>query len=498
MALHRVSLVLAIAWSASCGGDTTASWVFRFEDPALADRAAFVQARLLEGGCVDGARVLWESDVGDEPPMEGAPPLAAGRYGLAGRARDAECRWFAAGCRDVTLPADDGATLEVALIAEPEEAECPIGACNDGVCREDAVVTVAAGRAHTCAVEVSGTVLCWGRNEEGALGNGTTVQSESAVAVRDLDHAVDVSVGGNAVGWQSHSCAIRAPDEVWCWGFNQFGQLGDGTTTTRTTPVQTMDIDAPASISAGDLHSCVVRITDARALCWGGNSRGQVGDGTTDNALTPEVVPDVSGVVQVAAGSEHSCARQQTGRVDCWGANDSGQLGDGTTTDRTTPVQASGTGRVMDISAGVSHTCAVREFDEPRTAVCWGNNSAGQLGDGTTTASATAVEVAGLEGILQIGAGADFTCARIDDGTIRCWGNNAFGALGDGTNADSLVPVTVAGIDDAIHLAVGNSHACAVRANGEVWCWGRNQFGRLGDGTIEDRSAPVAVAGLSP
>jgi len=490
--------VLTVASATGCpDGDSTVSWVFTFDDPALAERAAVVHARVLEGGCLPDAEVLWEGEVvGDAVPEEGAPPLAPGRYGLAGRARDEGCTWFAAGCTAVDLPADDGATLAVPLEAEGEEAACPAGACDAGLCRDDAIVTVAAGRAHSCAVEVSGNVLCWGRNEEGALGNGSTVQSESPVAVRDLGQATDVAVGGNEVGWQSHSCAIRAPNEVWCWGFNQFGQLGDGSTTSRTTPVAVAGITAPSSIAVGDLHTCVVRILDGRALCWGSNARGQVGDGTTDDRTEPVLVPGVSGVVHVAAGSTHSCARTQAGAVYCWGGNDDGQLGDGTTDDRPMPTRVGGTGRVLDVAASRGHTCVVREYDTPGEAYCWGANGVGQLGDGTREGRSTPVRVEGLEGALQIGTGATQTCARLDTGEVWCWGSNAFGQLGDGTTTDRLTPGPVLHIDDAVDLSVGNSHSCAVRASGEVWCWGRNQFGRLGDGTTVDRTEPVPVSGV--
>jgi alpha-tubulin suppressor-like RCC1 family protein len=292
------------------------------------------------------------------------------------------------------------------------------------------VAAVSARGAHTCAVTTTGGVKCWGDNGSGQLGVGTTLTSGVAA----------VSAGGN------YTCALTTTGGVKCWGDNAFGELGDGTTTDRTTPVDVTGLTSGvASVSAGEEHTCA--LTPAGGLkCWGWNVYGQLGDGSTTNSTTPVDVSGLtSGVAAVSAGGAHTCAVTTTGGVKCWGDNGSGQLGVGTTINHTAPVDVTGlTSGVAAVSAGGAHTCALTTTGGVK---CWGYNAFGELGDGTTTDRSTPVDVSGLtSGAAAVSAGVEHTCALTPAGGLKCWGSNGLGPLGDGTTTDRTTPVDVSGL----------------------------------------------------
>ncbi len=247
--------------------------------------------------------------------------------------------------------------------------------------------------------------------------------------------------------------------------------------------------------SSGGQHTCAV--VGGAAKCWGDNSAAQIGDGTTNPALTPIQVSGLtSGVTSVAAGNVHSCALTSAGAVKCWGTNTNGQLGDNTQTNRLTPVAVSGLASgVAAIVAGAAHTCALTTGGAVK---CWGKNSWGQLGDNTVTQRLTPVSVSGLaSGVVAIAAGQFHTCAVTSAGLVKCWGNNTNGQLGDNSVTQRLTPVTVSGIaSGATAVAAGNAHTCAV-VSGGVKCWGLNANGQLGDGTQNQSLIPVSAVGLT-
>ena len=366
------------------------------------------------------------------------------------------------------------------------------------------VVAVAAGSGHSLALKSDGTVLAWGNNASGQLGDGTTTSQTTPVQVSGLGSGsgvVAVAAGGN-----SYSLALKSDGTVLAWGFNSNNELGDGTTTQRHTPVQVSGLGSGSGVTAiatGFTHSLVLK-SDGTVLAWGNNSGGQIGDGTTTRRSAPVQVSGLgsgSGVTAVAAGSIHSLAIKSDGTVLAWGGNTSGQLGDGTTTNQTTPIQASGLGSGSGVTAlivGSTHSLALKSDG---TVLAWGGNGSGQLGDGTTTNRTSQVQVSGLgsgSGVTAVAAGTIHSLALKSDCTVLAWGGNSSGQLGRGTNTSLLSPVPVFGLASVLNVASGSSgsHSVVILSDGSVLAWGNNPSGQIGDGTTASRNVPVQVSGL--
>jgi uncharacterized repeat protein (TIGR01451 family) len=337
------------------------------------------------------------------------------------------------------------------------------------------------------------TAFGWGANFYGQLGNGTLTNTSTPVAV-SLPAGTTVTALSTGV---NHTLAVTSDGHVLAWGDNARGQLGDGTFTNSTTPVA---VSLPAgttvtAVSAGYWHSLALT-SDGRVLAWGWNFYGEVGDGTTTTRSTPVPVslPAGTTATAVSAGGYHSLALTSDGRVFGWGWSINGQVGDGGTTNRTTPVPAAlpaGT-TATAISAGQYHSLAVTSDGG---VLAWGQNTYGQLGDGTTTQRNRPVAVALPAGttVTAVAAGWEHSLALTSDGGVLAWGDNRYGQLGDGTNTSSTTPVAVAlpAGTTVTAIAAGYEHSLALTPGGSVLAWGRNTFGQLGDGTTTDRNTPV-------
>jgi alpha-tubulin suppressor-like RCC1 family protein len=350
---------------------------------------------------------------------------------------------------------------------------------------------VAAAQYHTCSLFDTGVVKCWGWNSFGQLGNGTdTSRNTPADASGFISDVLTLTAGGY------HTCALLEAGVANCWGYNGYGQLGDGTASSSPTPVQVSElVSSVLSISAGTNHTCAV-LESGAANCWGSNGDGQVGSGTTGFSSPPVQVSGlVSGVASIVAGPRHTCALLDTGAVKCWGRGTFGQLGNSLNASSSTPVQVSGlVSGVVAIAVGGSHTCALQDTGAVK---CWGYNLLGQLGDSSNSDSSTPVQVTDLSsGVIQISAGEYYTCALLNTGAVKCWGYNNDGQLGNSSNSDSPTPVQVTDLSSGVlHISAGFNHACALLGTNAVKCWGYNGYGQLGNGVNSGSgsSTPVGV-----
>lgn len=399
-------------------------------------------------------------------------------------------------------------------------------------------VAIAAGEEHTCALLSNGTAECWGYNEEGQLGDGTTdttapYGSDAPVTVTGLSGAVTISAsqfgtcallsngtaqcwGDNGVGQSDTpttvglsgatsigvgpigNCAVTSAGTVQCWGNAPTGFLSTATTIAG--------LSGAAGVSEGNGFLCAV-LSDGTAECLGNNNTGQLGNGTTTNSDTPVTVSGLSGAVAVASGYgsyAFACALLANGTVQCWGYNADGELGNGTTTEADSPVTviaANGGYGIPSLGAiklgpgsEAPQTCALLSAG---TLQCWGANGSGQLGNGTTASPDTPVVMNGISGVTAIAGGDNFNCALLSNGTAQCLGNNNSGELGNGSTTSSGTLVTVSGLSGVTAIAAGDSHACAVVSGGTVECWGYNLNGQLGNGSTTNSDVPVSVTGLS-
>ncbi len=316
-----------------------------------------------------------------------------------------------------------------------------------------------------------------------------------------VDDVVALGPGGDApiaVG-AGHTCALWAFEQVWCWGQNGAGQLGNGTTqdSAEPVPVSVPKKGFTAAVDAGRAHTCTLGISSggSTVFCWGDNDEGQLGDETFTTRLKP--VPVAKDALKVVTGQEHTCILTADATVSCWGRNDVGQLGNGTTgSSESSPQPVTGLSDIIDIAAHDANTCAL---DDAGKAWCWGSDADGQLGDGggnsaTAQPSPVAVVMTGVkDGFEQIDVGERHACGVSLRGAVYCWGSNAAGQLGSGNSA-AAKPVVVDAKGRRFHnVDAGTDGTCATADTGAVYCWGANTHGQLGTGDRTDRTTPAGV-----
>lgn len=356
------------------------------------------------------------------------------------------------------------------------------------------------GGQHSCISRASSpgawTKLCWGLNSSGEVGNGSLSQQ----ILRPT--AVTNTTGGTFIGGDAgygHTCTLRSSGGAYCWGRNDFGQLGNGTTTKSTVPKLVSGGITWRQISTGWFHTCGIDNIGV-AYCWGQGTFGKLGNGGTANKLVPTPVSTANGFVTLSLGENFTCGVSNFApppvAIYCWGNNSFGQLGNGNTTDLLKPgLSVAGGAMYATITTGSTHACALKW--PSALAVCWGNNSSNQMGNSETTHKnqyTIPQPVAFNYRLGQLSAGASHTCAKRDTGRIYCWGRGDLGQLGNGFFVNRPTPYPVYGdFSYQDKLAAGNNHMIAVRSDGVVVSWGVNTFGQLGDGTTNTRGAPVVI-----
>jgi alpha-tubulin suppressor-like RCC1 family protein len=348
---------------------------------------------------------------------------------------------------------------------------------------------VAAGDFHTCALASTGRVYCWGENADGQLGDNTSTDRDTPTRVATSVPFTQVTTGAH------HTCALTAAGQAYCWGYNYGGALGDNTTTSRDTPVPVQQGGTTfARIAAGGLATCA-QTSAGQTWCWGFNGFGQIGDGTMAVSRLVPVPVNQRGIayLDLAAGSDGFCARSSPRLVFCWGGN-FGTIGDGTYQHRVTPVRVQqGTERYAQVTGGTFVTCALAITGQ---AYCWGVGDHGALGDGTGTSSNTPVAVQqGGTSYTQVSGGGMYACALTAAGQTWCWGHGPSGQLGDNGSVNRLTPVAVQQEGSTYaDLTTGFRHACGRTAAGRLYCWGADDRGQLGNETIYANAAvPVPV-----
>ncbi len=337
------------------------------------------------------------------------------------------------------------------------------------------VAAIAPGDNHTCALTTAGGVKCWGQNDAGQLGNGSTTGQPMPIPADVIDLTTPMSAIAASA---NYSCALTGSGHVKCWGANSDGQFGTHTVPDRSSiPVDVPGLSNVTSLSAADGYACAVT-TSNETWCWG----SALPVAATGRAPAP-VSTLTNDIAAVSTGSAHTCVLTSAGGVKCLGDNQFGELGDGTTTQRIGAADVVGLASgVVAIGAGFDYTCALTTSG---AVMCWGSGY-----------QARPASVPGLSGITAIAVGALHTCALTGAGAIRCWGSNTSGQLGDGQQCGPhcATPVDVQGLPNNVaSIAAGFLDSCAVTTTGAAFCWGENGSGQLGDGTSINRASPVAV-----
>ncbi|TXD42684.1 hypothetical protein FRC96_03185 [Lujinxingia vulgaris] len=480
------------------------------EDGEMSCQVCNAQCELIdievEPGCGDGV-----VQGGEECDHGGSPETSCAYGEMSCRVCNAQCQEVAGQvtgyCGDgVMQPAHEacdggdlaGATCTSVGAAAGElscDASCEL---DQSACLDIAIAELSSGFAHTCVRTTDGEVYCWGRNDDGRLGDGTTIYKTQPTLVPGLSNVTKISAGGY------HTCAIQQGGTLVCWGGNLSGQLGNGTVADAMVPTPVLWSGTPpvvTTVSAGSTHTCAI-VSGGQAYCWGSDEFGKLGSGGAAPSNSPLTLPTpVSGLAdatQIHAGRYHSCARRQlSGRYVCWGRNSYGELGDADYfgSSSTSPRQVDDADYISGflsgpyVAAGDRYSCARGTFG---TIYCWGSPAYGQLGDSTTSSTSRPNEVFGGPGSADyLSVGERHVCA-VGSGTVYCWGSGQYGRLGLGDTDNYFEPFALT-MPSAIDVQVGGMHTCARLTDGGVMCWGRNSHGQLGDGTLVDRTTPVRV-----
>jgi alpha-tubulin suppressor-like RCC1 family protein len=326
--------------------------------------------------------------------------------------------------------------------------------------------SVYAADAYSCALDGEGAVWCWGLNDHGELGDGTTQARSVAAASASGLRFASLSLGGQ------HTCGLTDAGAVYCWGQNDDGEVGTGATSDVLSP-QVVTLPAAATqVSAGGTHTCAL-LQDGSAYCWGDNRYGEAGTGSQDTVVsTPQLVAGGITFTSVSTGMQATCGLAVGGAAYCWGRNRLGELGDGTQVQRSVPTAVSGGKLFRELAMGTgpaqTTTCGIEVGGQTD---CWGE----------VPVALVPTPVPGDPGLAVLFVGGHDACGVTADGSLYCWGRNRNGQFANGSTLGSDVPVPVLPDHHVLSASLGWSHVCAVTTDGETWCWGTNTYGELGN-----------------
>lgn len=341
--------------------------------------------------------------------------------------------------------------------------------------------SVSAGMSHTMAIRTDGTLWAWGANDFGQLGDGTSIAKTTPVQI------------GTANDWQSvsagtlHTMAIKTNGTLWGWGINGNSRLGDGTTTDRLFPTQIGSATNWKSVCAGDVNTLAIK-TNGTLWAWGYNGYAQFGDGTTNNKTTPYQVGTATNWQSVDLGNLHTLATKTNGTLWAWGTNANGQVGDGTTAVRFSPVQIGTETDWKSVAAGANHSVALKTNGVLYT---WGHNQWGQLGDNTNVSKSSPNPV--FDQVQNISAGSDYTAGTTTFGNMWSCGDNFFGQLGNGTTTNSNT-IQMTNSNNHQMISAGTEHTLSLHTDGSISACGANGSGKLGNGSTVNSPTLVSIA----
>lgn len=346
-----------------------------------------------------------------------------------------------------------------------------------------------AGHLHTCVITKESTVLCWGSNSNGQIGDGSTSDRLFPTEVGNLSNVTAITAGF------AHTCALISNGTVRCWGSSGYGELGNGGVTDTYYPTLVDNLSSVTSISAGYHHTCAL-ISDGSVKCWGNNTYQQLTSYNTGAVLTPVALAANGEIKSVSSGHYHTCWITSGNAIECWGKNTSGQIGNGNTSAYVgTPTAINGAGIYSLVRPANNHTCGLLSTGPIQ---CWGGLGFGELGDGSSTANQTnPVNVNTISSAKDLSSGEDHSCAILESGDLYCWGKNDRGQVsgdGDVTMKTSPVQVPINVVVDEV--VTGNQHTCVITNTNLVKCWGSNSNGQIGDGSILDRNTPTTILSL--
>ncbi len=363
-----------------------------------------------------------------------------------------------------------------------------LSSCSDGTGPGggvDGLVSLTAGDDHTCLLQRSGSVHCWGWGGFGQLGAGDTLNYLAPIKVQGGEKFVTVAAGS------AHTCGLTGNGTAFCWGGNAVGALArPNSIFLSKLPVRTDGNFRYAGISAGTGYTCGVAL-NGTGYCWGSGGSGELGTGIDEDTFNPTVLSGSLRFSQISTGLFHTCGITKSGAAYCWGDNLYGKLGTGDLVNHSTPALVLGNLNFKKIGTGAFHTCGLTHGGQ---AWCWGSNVSNELGNGTQVNHVTApVQVVGGRTFLNIAVGDYHACGITAGFELYCWGSNTYGKLGIGSTISTTAPVLVHGNHRFFAVSAGGNHTCGIAKGEGVFCWGWNALGQLGNGRRDPEYLPTEV-----